>query len=64
MPAEAQGALIGQAVELLASDPAAAEALAREILKTSPADPDAEVVLGTALRARGGELAGPPARSP
>ena len=53
MPAEAQGALIGQAVELLASDPAAAEALAREILKTSPADPDAEVVLGTALRARG-----------
>ncbi|HEY5006350.1 MAG TPA: sulfotransferase [Caulobacteraceae bacterium] len=44
---------ISQAVTLLASDPARAEALAREVLSTAPGDPDALVVLGTALRVRG-----------
>ena len=54
MAADAQGPTrISQAIEHLASDPARAEALAREVLSTTPADPDALVVLGTALRVRG-----------
>ncbi|HEY3887161.1 MAG TPA: tetratricopeptide repeat protein, partial [Caulobacteraceae bacterium] len=54
MAADVQGPTrIGQAVELLATDPARAEALAREVLSTAPADRDALVVLGTALRVRG-----------
>jgi tetratricopeptide (TPR) repeat protein len=57
MAADAQGQTpIGQAIELLATDPARAEAMAGEILAATPDDPDALVVLGTALRVRG-ELA-------
>ncbi len=44
---------ISQAAGLLASDPARAEALAHEVLNTTPANPDALVVLGAALRAQG-----------
>src|SRR5665213_867289 len=49
---------ISQAVALLASDPARAEALAREILSTAPGDPDG--VLGRAVRTGAGAAgAGP-----
>ena len=43
-------ASLEQAMGLLASDPARAEALARRILAETPADADAQLLLGTALR--------------
>ena len=42
------------AIGLLGSDPARAEAMAREVLDAAPDNPDALVVLGTALRLQGG----------
>jgi len=51
-PADIAGAL-SQAIDLLASDPSRAEAAARQILTDSPGNPDALVVLGTALRVQG-----------
>jgi tetratricopeptide (TPR) repeat protein len=54
MAADAQGQTrTGQAIALLATDPARAEAIAGEILAATPDDPDALVVMGTALRVRG-----------
>ena len=47
-------ATLRPAIGLLGSDPARAEAMAREILAAAPGNPDALVVLGTALRLQGG----------
>jgi len=49
MTGEARASL-EQAMGLLASDPARAESLASQILTETPADPDARLVLGSALR--------------
>jgi tetratricopeptide (TPR) repeat protein len=49
----ATDAAVKQALALLASNPAGAEAAARAILDTAPEDGEALAVLGAALRARG-----------
>ena len=55
-PAESQAAprpALTQALTLMDSDPARAEALAREVLAGAPDDPQARLILGGALRAQG-----------
>ena len=55
-PADTQAAprpALTQALTLIESDPARAEALAREVLAETPDDPQARLALGGALRAQG-----------
>jgi predicted Zn-dependent protease len=44
---------ISQAAALLAGDPSAAEQIARQVLKESPSDPSAALIVASALRRRG-----------
>jgi len=46
-------AAVGKGLALLKSDPPAAESLAREILRDAPDHPDANMLLGAALRVKG-----------
>ncbi len=50
---EGASGAVRRAISLLATEPAQAEALARQILETAPNDPEALTVLGTALRLQG-----------
>ncbi|HEX4198005.1 MAG TPA: sulfotransferase [Caulobacteraceae bacterium] len=52
MAADAQ-AMLKEALGLMAADPARAEGLARQALAAAPDSPDAQVVVGTALRLQG-----------
>ena len=52
-PPGGQASRLQQAIALLASDPAAAEASARELLAAAPGDADAQAVLASAMRMQG-----------
>lgn len=55
-PGESRLPDLARAADLMRSDPAGAEALAREILAAHPQSPEARLVLATALRLQGAKL--------
>jgi Flp pilus assembly protein TadD len=53
MDAATRKATIGKAASLLAANPLGAEREARRALETAPSDPNAMLILGSALRRQG-----------